>query len=136
MFGATNRVLGPQLARVVRSQSSRPTAECICNIPLEAYSMRLMNLSTFKASLAPFGETPVRVRLPDGDPIPAHFHVTEVGHVTKRFVDCGGTVRSAEACLLQTWVPNDSSDHRLTAGKVVRILDLATQILPSDELEV
>lgn len=42
--------------------------------------------------------------LPDGDLVPAHFHVTEVGRVQKDFIDCGGTVRSATACVLQVWV--------------------------------
>jgi hypothetical protein len=31
--------------------------------------------------------------LPNGTTVPAHFHVTEVGLVTKHFIDCGGTVR-------------------------------------------
>jgi hypothetical protein len=95
-----------------------------------------MKLSTFKTLLAPHPAEVVRVILPDGDPIPAHFHVTEVGHVTKRFIDCGGTLRTSESCLLQTWVPDDGSDHRLTAGKLGHILNLAKQVVPSDELEV
>ena len=29
----------------------------------------------------------------DGIEVPAHFHVTEVGLITKHFIDCGGVVR-------------------------------------------
>ncbi|MEK0424585.1 MAG: hypothetical protein RJB11_676, partial [Planctomycetota bacterium] len=43
----------------------------------------------------------IQIDLPSGGSIPAHFHVTEVGHVQKRFVDCGGTLRSTASCLLQ-----------------------------------
>jgi len=32
--------------------------------------------------------------LENGTMVPEHFHVTEVGVVTKHFIDCGGTVRN------------------------------------------
>ena len=32
--------------------------------------------------------------LSDGSLIPSHFHVTEVGIITKTFLDCGGDLRS------------------------------------------
>ena len=35
----------------------------------------------------------VNFTLPDGTSVPEHFHVTEVGLITKNFIDCGGTVR-------------------------------------------
>jgi hypothetical protein len=94
-----------------------------------------MNLRSLKATLRQHPEKPVRMVLPDGDPIPAHFHVTEVGHVARRFVDCGGNVRSLESCLLQTWVPDGGTEHRLTAGKLAKILEISRQIVPSDGLE-
>jgi hypothetical protein len=94
-----------------------------------------MDLRTLKAHLHPHPEKPIRILLPDGDPIPAHFHVTEVGHVARRFIDCGGTVRSLQSCLLQTWVPEGGADHRLTAGKLAKILEISQQIVPSDDLE-
>src|SRR5437773_8092242 len=73
--------------------------------------------------------------LPNGDLIPPHFHVTEVGHVAKKFVDCGGTFRDREACVLQTYVADDFA-HRLKAGRFADILDLGRSILPGDDLEV
>lgn len=69
--------------------------------------------------------------------MPVHFHVTEVGHVAKKFVACGGTFRASEACVLQTYIGSPKDDgHRLTAGKLAKILDLAKPILPSDEMPV
>jgi Family of unknown function (DUF6428) len=73
--------------------------------------------------------------LPSGEQIPPHFHLTEVGHVAKRFVDCGGTFREREACVLQTYVAEDF-EHRLKAGHFADILDLGRSILPNDALEV
>jgi hypothetical protein len=95
-----------------------------------------MNLSTLKTNLRPHPSREVLFVLPDGDPIPPAFHVTEAGHVAKTFVDCGGTVRRVETCLLQAWVSEIDPDHRLTAGKLSHILDLSAPILPSDDLEV
>ena len=77
-----------------------------------------------------------RFIMPDGDQIPAHFHITEVGHIAKRFIDCGGKLHDeTDTCLLQTYVADDL-DHRLNAGTFAKILDLGAQVLPHDDLEV
>jgi hypothetical protein len=95
-----------------------------------------MYFSEFKGLLALNPENVLSLTLPDGSTIPADFHVTEVGHVAKRFVDCGGTIRSLDACLLQVWVAANDKDHRLTAGKLAAILDLAKPVLPSADVAV
>ncbi|HET7536495.1 MAG TPA: DUF6428 family protein, partial [Candidatus Didemnitutus sp.] len=95
-----------------------------------------MNLRSLKSALLLHADKQVHFVLPDGDPIPAEFHVTEVGHVVKKFIDCGGTVRSQESCLLQAWVADNDENHRLTAGKFARILDLSRQVVPSEDLDV
>jgi hypothetical protein len=95
-----------------------------------------MNLQALKASLRPHAGKTIRIVLPEGDPIPAHFHVTEVGHVMRRFIDCGSTIRVRESCLLQTWVPEGDTEHRLDAGKLTKILDASKSVVPSDDLEV
>lgn len=78
-----------------------------------------------------------RFVLPDGDYIPAHVHITEVGHVTKRFIDCGGTLHDrTDTCLLQTWYSDRDPDHRLSAATFAKIIELGRQVLPHDELEV
>jgi len=96
-----------------------------------------MNLTELKAQLHAQPELNVALALPGGGRVPAHFHVTEVGHVTKKFIDCGGTVRASETCVLQTYFGSPKDDgHRLAAGKLAHILDLAQPILSSGELPV
>ena len=95
-----------------------------------------MKLKDLKATLALYPEALPRFTLPDGDQIPAHFHITEVGHIAKRFIDCGGQLHDkTDTCLLQTHVANDV-DHRLSAGRFAKILQLGEQVLPHDDLDV
>ncbi len=94
-----------------------------------------MNLSEFRTQLRAHADKPLLLILPDGGLVPSHFHVTEVGHVKKNFIDCGGTRRSIETCLLQTWVANDT-DHRLVASKLEKIFTIAGDVLPSEDLPV
>lgn len=94
-----------------------------------------MNIREFQQHLEAHRDLPVAFQLPDGGFIPAHFHITEVGHVKKTFVDCGGTRRTQETCLLQTWVANDE-DHRLHAGKLADIFAKTRDVLPDHELPV
>ena len=91
-----------------------------------------MKLNQLKAILRAHPDTFPRFLLPGGEEIPAHFHITEVGHVAKKFVDCGGTFREREACVLQTYVADDF-DHRLKSKRFADILDLGRPILPNDE---
>ncbi len=94
-----------------------------------------MNIQEFLALLRIHTASPLGLKLPSGVLVPAHFHITEVGHVTKRFIDCGGTRRTQETCLLQTWV-HDDTEHRLFAGKLADIFERAGDLLPSHELPV
>ena len=95
-----------------------------------------MKLRDLKATLALHPDALPRFILPDGDQIPAHFHITEVGHVAKRFIDCGGKLHdTTDTCLLQTYVADDV-EHRLTAGTFAKILQLGDQVLPHDDLHV
>lgn len=95
----------------------------------------VMKLHDLKSVLWQHPETFVRFILPDGDQIPAHAHVTEVGHVVKNFIDCGGVMGKTESVLLQTHVGDDMG-HRLASGRLARILQLGDRVLPSDRLEV
>ena len=87
-----------------------------------------ITVSALKRALAGAPELPLTVLWPDGDPIEAHFHVTEVGRVQKDFVDCGGTVRQTVTCLLQTWVGGDTA-HRITAGKLLKAFEHSARVL-------
>ena len=73
--------------------------------------------------------------LPDNSFVPTHYHITEVGRVRKDFIDCGGTVRSTAACVLQVWVANDV-DHRLETEKLASIMRVAGSLLESEDLPV
>ena len=94
-----------------------------------------MKLFTLKKVLADNPAALVRFQLPGGDFAPAHVHVTEVARIDKRFIDCGGTLRTEALCRLQTWSADDT-EHRLTAGKLMRILAKAAEVLQTDDLEV
>jgi Family of unknown function (DUF6428) len=95
-----------------------------------------MTIDEFRTTLEASPTAALHFRLPDGDSIPAHFHITEVGRVQKDFIDCGGTVRSATSCLLQAWLAPDDAEHRLEAGKLAHIIRLAAPLLRSGDLPV
>jgi hypothetical protein len=95
----------------------------------------MMKLLELKHYLSRQPEVNLRFLLPDGNLVPAHAHVTEVARIDKQYVDCGGTLRNDSLCRLQTWFADDV-DHRLTAGKLLKILDKAKSFLLSDDLEV
>lgn len=94
-----------------------------------------MNLSELKDLLRNNLGSRLQFVLPDGDLVPPHFHLTEVGLVRKAFIDCGGTQRSTETCLLQLWTAEDF-DHRLETAKLLQILETAASVLKSDSLPV
>ena len=73
--------------------------------------------------------------LPDGSLVPSHFHVTEIGHVNKNFIDCGGTVRKEEVANFQLWNANDY-DHRLHPEKLLHIIQLSEKVLELGDLEI
>ena len=92
-----------------------------------------MTISEIKALLATV-ET-VAFKLPSGAYVPSHFHVTEVGIVTKNFIDCGGTVRNEKVASLQLWNANDV-DHRLKPNKLMDIISLSEKILGMEDLDI
>ncbi|GAB4235630.1 MAG: DUF6428 family protein [Ekhidna sp.] len=92
-----------------------------------------MKLSEVKEVLDTIDE--VKFELPDGTPVPAHFHVTEIGMVDKRFIDCGGTVRNEHVISFQLWSANDF-DHRLIPDKLTDIIDLSERVLGLEDHEV
>ncbi len=92
-----------------------------------------MKLSEMKHALAE--RTAVRFRLPNGRYLPPHFHVTEVGLVTKHFIDCGGVERRETVANFQLWEAGDY-DHRLAPQKFLHILHLAEKILGREDLPI
>ncbi len=94
-----------------------------------------MKLNELKVILAQAPAARMRFQLPNGEFVPAHVHVTEVARIDKRFIDCGGTLRTDVFCRLQTWF-SDDVEHRLTAGKFLKILTKAGTVLLTDDLDV
>lgn len=94
-----------------------------------------MKLAQFKALLQSNRTRAFRLQLPDQSAVPMSFHVTEVGLINKTFIDCGGKIHSVQTCQLQVWVGEDV-DHRIEAGKMADILELAQTLLPNDFLDV
>jgi hypothetical protein len=95
-----------------------------------------MNLTEFSQVLFDHPNKLMRFVLPNCKAIPAHYHITEVGHVKKDFIDCGGTTRSVSACVLQAWIAVNDEDHRLEAGKLGAIMEMAAKILPFGDVPV
>lgn len=77
----------------------------------------------------------VNFQLENGNMVPEHFHVTEVGIITKDFIDCGGTVRHEKVANFQLWDANDY-EHRLKAGKLLSIISLSEKVLGMGDLEI
>jgi hypothetical protein len=94
-----------------------------------------MNLTEFTSHLVANPEAELRFTLPDGDVVPAHFHITEVGRLDKAFVDCGGTIHRSSVCQLQVWVADDL-DHRFRPGGLAKVIAGAAPLLQSDDLPV
>lgn len=94
-----------------------------------------MKLSKFKEILK--NKKTIAFELPNGELVPHHFHVTEVGEITKRFIDCGGTLRNERVINFQLWNANDY-DHRLHPEKLANIIKLSEEklLLSDHEIEV
>lgn len=77
----------------------------------------------------------VEFQLEDGSLVPAHFHVTEVGQITKKFIDCGGTIREEKVVNFQLWNADDY-DHRLKPEKLLHIIELSEKQLGIENAEI
>jgi hypothetical protein len=77
----------------------------------------------------------IAFQLPNKQLVASHFHVTEVGKVSKQFIDCGGKVRTNEVINFQLWEENDY-DHRLHPEKLIQIIKLSENLFNFDDLEI
>ena len=92
-----------------------------------------MKLSQVKSILGKLEK--IAFQLPNGELVPNHFHVTEVGKISKNFIDCGGTLRKEEVANFQLWNANDY-DHRLHPEKLVDVIELSEKVLEMGDLEI
>jgi len=88
-----------------------------------------MTLNEIKQKLQ--GLETIGFKLPTGEMVASHFHVTEVGQITKHFIDCGGTIRKENVTNFQLWQADDY-DHRLHPEKLVHIIELSEKVLELD----
>ena len=58
-----------------------------------------MLLSAFKQTLSELDK--LKFQLPNGQLVPSYFHITEVGKVTRNYIDCGGVLRQENKLNLQ-----------------------------------
>jgi hypothetical protein len=92
-----------------------------------------MKLSEFKRHI---NQTSIlKFILPDGKPVAAHFHITEVGQITKEFIDCGGTIRKEILVNFQLWLADDLN-HRLNPEKLQKIIELSEDKLRIKDAEI
>ncbi len=73
--------------------------------------------------------------LENENPVPEHFHVTEIGLITKNFIDCGGTIRNEKTINFQLWNANDF-EHRLKPKKLLDIISLSEKTLGIEDYEI
>ncbi|MGL2993908.1 DUF6428 family protein [Flavobacterium sp. TSSA_36] len=92
-----------------------------------------MKLSEVKKILEKLDD--VNFSLHDGSLVPIHFHVTEVGIVHKKFIDCGGTIREETVVNFQLWNANDT-EHRIKPTKLLNIIALSEKKLGIEDFEV
>ncbi len=92
-----------------------------------------MKLSAIKEILPALNN--VEFQLENGTFVPEHFHVTEIGIVTKHFIDCGGTIRNEKTVSFQLWNASDF-EHRLKPDKLLTIIRLSEEKLNIEDAEI
>jgi len=77
----------------------------------------------------------VEFQIENGTFVPEHFHVTEVGMITKNFIDCGGIIRNEKVVNFQLWNADDY-EHRLKPNKLLDIITLSEEKLGIEDFEI
>jgi hypothetical protein len=77
----------------------------------------------------------LQFKLENGTMVPAHFHITEVGMVSKHYIDCGGTIRKEKMVNFQLWYANDIT-HQLKPEKLLEIIELSENKLGVEDQEI
>ncbi|TVR34783.1 MAG: hypothetical protein EA390_02515 [Balneolaceae bacterium] len=92
-----------------------------------------MKLSEFKTYLS--GVSKLNFLLPDGQPVPSHFHITEAGLVTKHFIDCGKTIHLKKTAMFQLWTAQDVW-HRLKPETLIEIINKSDKVFRGEDPDV
>ena len=92
-----------------------------------------MKLSEVKIALERLNK--ITFKLENGMEVPPHFHITEVGKISRHFIDCGGIEQNEKKINFQLWEANDY-DHRISPKKLLSIIKMAEDTLSLGDLEV
>ena len=92
-----------------------------------------MKLSEFKNILHSLDS--LSFFLENGNQVDPHFHITEIGETKKRFIDCGGEIRTENYTNMQLWHANDF-DHRLSPQKTIEVIELSQSKLNLGDFEI
>jgi len=92
--------------------------------------MKLLELKNILKTLSE-----ISFQFENGLHIPQHFHITEIGLITKDFIDCGGVIRNEKLISFQLWHANDFN-HRLKAKNILEIISIAENSIISEDLEI
>ena len=92
-----------------------------------------MKLSEFKLYLK--NAKKVEFQLPNGNYVPPHFHVTEIGLNSKKFIDCGSNIRNTKKINFQLWSADDYN-HKMSPEKLISIIELSEETFLLDDLEI
>lgn len=72
-----------------------------------------------------------------GDAVRAGYHLTEIKAAHFETVDCGGQTNGWNETIVQLWVPAETDDEYMPAGKFLSIFDRVTRMIPLEtEAEV
>lgn len=93
-----------------------------------------MKLSEVKEALENLES--ISFQLPDESFVPDHFHVTEIGVITKNFIDCGGVIRTETKINFQLWEDEKDIEHNLKPGKLIDIISLSEKVLGIEDADV
>ena len=92
-----------------------------------------MKLSEFKLYLK--NAKKVEFQLPNGNYVPPHFHVTEVGLNSKKFIDCGRNIRNSKKVNFQLWSADDYN-HKISPEKLLDIIEISEETFLLEDLEI
>ncbi|WP_172917760.1 DUF6428 family protein [Capnocytophaga canis] len=74
-------------------------------------------------------------QLENGTFVPPHFHITEIGLITRHFIDCGGTIRLEKVINFQLWSADDFN-HQLKSSKFLKIIEISEEKLQLPDVKV
>lgn len=93
----------------------------------------MIKLEEFKSQLNQINNLAFTIK--NGEQVPNHFHITEVGKLTRHFIDCGGKEREKSVINFQLYVANDV-EHRLAPSKLLGIIKKSERALNLENLEI